>query len=277
MTYTKHQTAKSVLATLTMSAFATTAFSQISAPTSSYSGDMVLTSEVSAPVNLKVFAVPHNRRIEAETQSGVMVTLINTQAREAFTYGKDANGPMGIQAMKIAFTDSVEAMAADLSKMPAPVMLGRDIVAGHSCTNYQTDEGVSCVTYDGILMRATGTDGAVVEMTSLERAAQPPYLFKVPNGYVINDATEMAEMGGDGTGTVQAFMQKQAHKQTKKQVKKMAKKQIGNNIGGAIGGGFVGGTIGNEAGKLASGLVGGLFGKKKEKKKEDKTKKTDKK
>lgn len=254
----------SVLIMATGAAFGS-AHAQISAPTAHYSGDMRLTSEASDPIQMKVFATPDQRRIETQSQSGVIVTLINAQAREAFTYGKDANGPMGIQAMKIAFSDSVEAMAADMSKMPDPVMISRDTVAGHSCTNYQTQDGLSCVTYDGILMRATGTDGSVVEMTSLERATQPEYLFRVPNGYVISDASAAGD-GAESGGTVQTFIEKQAHKQTKKQIKKMAKKQIGNNIGGAIGGSFVGGTLGNEAGKVASGFVGGLFGKKKKKK-----------
>ena len=242
---------------------------QISAPLASYSADMTVVSSSGGTVTSKVFTTPNSRRIETPSSNGVIVTIVNTQTREAFSYGKDANGPLGIQAAKMVWNETYKAMTADMSETPDPVFVSPEIVAGQGCNNYQIKDGTACMTSDGILLRATSDNGGKLEMINLERAAQPAYLFKVPNGYVINDMSEVDIAAGEqSSGGVQAFIENQAHKQTKKQIKKMAKKQIGNSVGGVIGGGLVGGTVGNEAGKLAKGLVGGLFGKKKKKKEE---------
>lgn len=213
----------------------------------------------------RVFAIPGKRRIETHTPDGIIVTFIDIKAREAFAHGKDGNGPMGIYAVKLDYDASIESMAADLSSAPSPVYKGNTAVADHRCHEYQTAQALSCVTYDGILLRAAYNNGDSLEMTSMTRAPQPPYLFGVPNGYVITEADEGA-LGHEEEGfTVEGFMGEQAKKQTKKKIKSMAKKQIGDNVGGAIGGGFIGATVGNEVGKLAQGLVSGLFGKKKKK------------
>ena len=63
-----------------------------------------------------------------------------------------------------------------------------DTIAGHACTNWNitTDrgKGVACLTDDGLVLRANGTDNnghrGMVEATSVTYAAQPNSLFKPP-------------------------------------------------------------------------------------------------
>ncbi len=279
---------------------------QIPAPMASYSGDMAIASTDGTMLSSKIYAGPHTRRVEMPTQNGIMVSIVNTQTQEVYSYGKDANGPMGTTAMKLKFDTETMKMAADMSQEPNPVLSGSKAVAGHVCSVYTTSTGSACVTGDGILLEALSNDGGSLTMTSLERGPQASYLFRVPNGYQIHDMSNLAGalggslggsgmggsgmggsgmggsgmggsgmggsgmgetgMGGSGNG-LQSFIENQAEKQTKKQIQKAARKQVGNTVGGAIGGGIVGGAVGNEAGKLAKGLVGGLFGKKKKKKK----------
>ena len=241
----------------------------------SYSGDMAVASTNGGLITVKIHAVPHIRRMEMPTENGIMVVIINTQTREVYSYGKDANGPMGIRAMKLKFDAAAMSMAADMSHEASPVLINHEIIAGQSCSNYTTSGGSACVTGDGILLQSLSNDGGGMKMTALERGPQADYLFRVPNGYQINDVSSLTAAAGgvsdDGVMTgnsgFQSFIENQAAKQTKKQIQKAARKQLGNTVGGAIGGGIVGGAVGEQAGKLAKGLVGGLFGKKKKKKK----------
>ena len=244
----------------------------IAAPAANYSGEMVILTPQNEAVTAKIFAIPTVQRLELQTEQGVIVSILDREKREAYSYGKDANGPMGIHALKLDFDKAAQSLAANLHQDPSSRLTGTDIVAGQVCNTYIIENSLACVTRDGIMLRATSKDGGKIEMTSFTRASQPPYLFRVPNGYIIGETSAIMgsiSPGDEGRETglnMQSFLENQAHKHTKKQIKNMAKKQIGDNIGGAIGGGLVGGTIGNEAGKLAKGLVGGLFGKKKKKK-----------
>jgi hypothetical protein len=104
------------------------------------------------------------------------VTVVVPQQRSYFEVSSDTPGDVGfLLDDRMNFTRK-----------------GTDSVLGIPCTDWtvQTDDsnGTACVTSDGVLLRASGTDqsGKVQGMavaTAVTYAQQPENLFKVPSGY----------------------------------------------------------------------------------------------
>jgi len=254
-----------------------TAQAQIPISSANYAGEMQMSGLSTDAITIKVYKQGPSQRLEIPTPNGIMVSLINTETENAFSFPQNENGPMGKQALKIDYDKIAKRMNANINDQSQAKQIGSSAVAGQYCTLYQIETGTACMTGDGIAMRVTSTDGNKMEMISLSRGAQSANLFEIPKHYTLIDisnglpegmvAVSSSEIPTQPEGfEMDSFLAQQAGKQVKREIKSLARDQIGSSIGGAIGGSLIGGTIGNEASKAVTGLVGGLFGKKKKKK-----------
>ncbi len=287
----------SILSKLSLSAAAiglltTAAQAQMPTPSASYSGQMKITSTQAQTMYADIYAKPYKQRVEMNTEQGKMVSIVDMSSKNAYSYSPDLNGPMGNMAMKINFEDAMKQYGGHIEPADQPVRIGMSSVAGQACTLYQAEDTTVCVTGDGIMMKATHSDGAM-EMTSLNRGYQQDSLFTLPADRQVMDLNNvMGSIGGySGSGgsyggygntghqtetpsqqspDLGNIIANEAGNQVKNEVQDQTRKQMGNSIGGAVGGNIVGGALGNEVGGAAKDLVGGLFGKKKKKKKEKK-------
>jgi len=261
--------------------FSGVAHAQMPLPTANYSGEMQMSSVGADPVTMLIYKQGASQRLEIPTPNGIMVSLINTDTRNAYSFPKSDNGPMGTQALRIDYDKIASRLNANIANNQQAVKIGSSAVSGQYCTLYQIETGTACLTGDGILMRMIASNGNKMELTALSRGAQASNIFKVPDNYALVDissgipdgmvAVSSSEIGNEPDDfQMDSFMAEQAGKQVKREIKSLARDQIGSSIGGAIGGSLIGGTIGNEASKAVTGIVGGLFGKKKKQAKDAK-------
>ncbi len=133
-------------------------------------------------------------------RNGVLRMEMNMEG-EKTVFLFDTRKGTGVMLMGDGEDDRV-AMEVGAAGGPVPVpktgaidarRTGRDRVAGHACdvwtytdpTTQSTD--TSCVTGDGVLLRAASSEGGVaktmLEVISLDLKAQDPALFSIPPGY----------------------------------------------------------------------------------------------
>jgi len=223
----------------------------------------------------KLYKSAEKQRSEVQTGQGEIVSLLNFSTKEAYTFSKSDNGPLGNKAMKLNYEQIISNMGPQPQDMlNSLTRLGTDIVAENSCTNYLNTQQniISCITHDKIVLRNMKDGNIFMEVTQLQRGYPSESLFKVPESKQILDISQNSGPKPTPSYGSAQMLEDQAGKQTKRQIEKQTRKLLGGAIGGAIGGSLIGNLIGNEAGNASKGIVGGIFkSKKTPPKPEDKT------
>jgi hypothetical protein len=96
---------------------------------------------------------------------------------------------------------------AGAAKLPGPATAtrftrkGSGQIAGLTCTNWDTTDAqgsptTTCLTHDGVLLRAANPDGVLLEASSVSYIPQGEAVFRLPQDYKVIEAPALSRQGG---------------------------------------------------------------------------------
>lgn len=136
-------------------------------------------------------------RVEVMHDGGVSTIVTNLDSNEHFTL-TEANGQRIAMRLPLDSAQISDAMKDWSAEGRAMTRVGACSAAGVGGTEWsiaptETDSKTrtSCVTSDGILLKATENGATTWEATSVQRGAQDPALFTIPQGYQVLDLGPM--------------------------------------------------------------------------------------
>ncbi len=132
-------------------------------------------------------------RLEMTTGEGQSTIISNGETGETFVIANAGGSTMALRGANTGFTDPAQSWSAEVAA--TATRTGSCSVAGESGAEWtRTEDGLvktTCVTGDGIILRATEGDQTTWETTSLQRGPQTADLFVLPPGVQVMDMGNM--------------------------------------------------------------------------------------
>ena len=160
--------------------------------TASYRADATLTDPDSGQA---VQAVQYRDGGNVRMEMPGMVTILNSTTREAFSITEMEGRRVAMRLPFDTINQTVRAFQADPGTL---TRVGSCSGAGENGTEWahvdpnNGKQTTSCVTSDGILLRATAEGQTAWETTSVQRGSQSAELFVLPEGVQVMDLGNMS-------------------------------------------------------------------------------------
>ncbi len=138
-------------------------------------------------------------RLEMTTGEGQSIIISNGETGETFVLANAGGRTMALRGDNASFTDPTQSWSTEVAA--TATRTGSCSVAGESGAEWtRTEDGVvktTCVTGDGIILKATEGDQTTWETTSLQRGPQAADLFVLPPGIQVMDFSNMGAAMND--------------------------------------------------------------------------------
>lgn len=163
----------------------------------SYRAEATITGEDGRSLPMVMIRSGAKTRMEINAPQGASTVVSNGETGESFVITNAGGRTMAMRMTDMdQFKDPAASWSAELAE--SATRSGDCSLAGEQGAEWtRTEDGAvktACVTEDGILLRITDAGRTVWETTRVERGAQAPDLFEVPEGVQVLDLNNMRGM-----------------------------------------------------------------------------------